>query len=178
MRPQVFQVRLTRPVVRYATQPLRSGHLLCNLQAAQGRKRDKIYFYKPAFDSFSHKTVSFCSPPLNLHSFSGHGMFPAPRSARVLSALQPLQRIPWKGYWFSAQTSIYCTQGCSFTRRGQSCARKAEALPHRRRDSPLHVLLSSFKNLLEGTELIRAVGQFFIADWTANFLFLLFLRSR
>lgn len=41
----------------------------------------------------------------------------------------------------------------------QSCASKEKVLPHQGRFSPLHVLLSSFKNLLKGTELIRTVGQ-------------------
>lgn len=77
---------------------MRSGlsRLLCNLQAVQGREMGKIWFYKSAFDNFSHTIISFCSSLTKFHSFSGHGMFPAPWSARVLSARDLCKGYPVK----------------------------------------------------------------------------------
>lgn len=50
-------------------------------------------------------------------------------------------------------------------------AAQGKMLSHQCGESSLHMLFNSITNVLEALELMGAVGQLFISDWTAKFLF-------
>lgn len=55
---------------------------------------------------------------------------------------------------------------------------QGKVLSHQCGESSLHVLFNSITNVLKALELMGAVGQLFISDWTAKFLFCVFFSSR